>query len=52
MALETLERQRCLVGSTQVRQSFAPVPRGYGEHLAAHLLVDYLHPLTVFSLGD
>lgn len=52
MALETLERQRYLGFSPQVRQSFAPVPRGYGEHLAAHLLVNYLHPLTVFSLGD
>ena len=49
MALETLERQRYLGFSPQVRQSFAHVPRGYGEHLAAHLLVIGSAPLTVLS---
>lgn len=39
MAVETLERQRYLDGSSQVRHSFAPYPRGVREHLAAHLLV-------------
>lgn len=51
MALEALERQRYLGFSPQVRQSFAPVPRGYGEYLAAHLLVIGSAPLTVHSPG-
>ena len=49
VALETLELQRYLDGSSQVRQPFAPVPRGYGEHLAAHVLVIGSAPLTVLS---